>query len=231
MAPTGYHRECQPEAGSSTAQPDGAHGTHKYISSRHGAELADAKSAAHVDAFPDDRAEALAILESQLLNYRSRSSAILGDSSTPSDPSTPAVSSFHPRLKRVYATGGASANRTILSMMADVLSAPVCKNVEYNPSKGWTDANWNACSVGVAYKARWGWERHVGEGKRKWVGFDEVVRECREARARERGQQGDGEVLEEEGIRVVAQPGAGSGVYERSVEWWQALEERALKGE
>ena len=116
--------------------------------------------------------------------------------------------------------------------MADVLSAPVCKNVEYEPETGWVDAHWNSCSVGVAYKARWGWERYTSKGKRKWIGFDEVIKECREARAMKRGEKGK-EVrevdVEEEGIRVIAVPGSGSGAYERSVDWWRVLEDRAME--
>jgi xylulokinase len=116
--------------------------------------------------------------------------------------------------------------------MADVLSAPVCKNVEYNPkTAGWSFANWNSCSVGVAYKARWGWERQRADRARRHIGFDDLVRECREARRKLRGEEQTDEDLEEEGIRTVASPGEGRGAYERSVGWWQALEERALMGE
>ena len=191
----------------------------------------DAAAAKKVTNFDDRRMEALAILESQLLNYRARSSAILEDSSTPSVPSTPAVETNNPRLARVYATGGASANRTILSLMADVLSTPVCRNVEFDPTTNkWSDANWNGCSVGVAYKARWGWERHVAQGERKNIGFDDMVRECREIRREVRGDAGGQMELEEEGIRVIASPGPGAGAYERSVAWWQALEQRAIAG-
>jgi xylulokinase len=186
----------------------------------------DAAGATLVKSFPDNRLEAISLLSSQLLNYRSRSSAILDDGQLPSNPSTPAITSSIPRLKRVYATGGASANHTILSLMADVLSANVCKNVEYSTDAGWVDAKWNACSVGVAYKARWGWERIQG---RKDIGFDEIVKECREKRGATRGKDGKGMELEEEGIRVVASPGEGSRAYERSVEWWRALEDRALE--
>jgi len=194
--------------------------------------LIDAATASRVDSFQDKRKEALAILESQLLNYRSRSSAILDDSSEPSNPATPAISQPLPRLTRVYATGGASANKTILSLMADVLSAPVCKNVEFDPkTETWSGANWNSCSVGVAYKARWGFERQKDSGKRNAIGFDDFVRECREARRRARGAAEEEIELEEEGISVVASPGEGRGAYERSVSWWQALEDRALLDE
>ncbi|WRT70953.1 uncharacterized protein IL334_007952 [Kwoniella shivajii] len=186
-------------------------------------EVAAAKRVKHFD---DPKQEALAILESQLLNYRSRSSTILDDSSTPSRPSSPNVEVSLPRLTRVYATGGASANRTILSLMADVLSAKVCKNVEFTDGK-WQDAHWNSCSVGVAYKARWGWERAVDK-TRQGISFDQVIKECREARERLRGGDGGDMELEEEGIRVIASPGPGARAYERRVEWWRALEHRAL---
>ena len=215
------------------SQPDGASGVHKFTGPRESSELIDAASAQKVDEFPDVRTEALAILESQLLNYRSRSSAILDGSDEPSKPATPAITTTTlPRLTRVYATGGASANHTLLSLMADVLSAPVCKNVEFNPETSqWSFANWNSCSVGVAYKARWGWERQKDGGKRDAIDFDELVRECRETRREARGDEGSGEALEEEGISVVASPGPGRGSYERSVSWWQTLEDRALGGE
>lgn len=214
------------------SQPDGASGVHKFTGPRESSELIDAASAQKVDEFPDVRTEALAILESQLLNYRSRSSAILDGSDEPSKPATPAITTTLPRLTRVYATGGASANHTLLSLMADVLSAPVCKNVEFNPETSqWSFANWNSCSVGVAYKARWGWERQKDGGKRDAIDFDELVRECRETRREARGDEGSGEALEEEGISVVASPGPGRGSYERSVSWWQTLEDRALGGE
>lgn len=168
---------------------------------------------------------ALAILGSQLLNYRSRSSAILD---TPSDGSIA-------KLKRMYATGGASANPTILSLMADILNCPVSKSVELDPKTGqWVNANWNACSVGVAYKARWGWERSQAQGTRKWVDFDTVIEECRGRRAAARRARAvsNGEVrdddLEEEGIRNVALPGPGTEAWERSLEWWRLLEAKAL---
>ena len=57
------------------------------------------------------------------------------------------------------------------------------------------------------------------------------MRECRETRREARGDEGSGEALEEEGISVVASPGPGRGSYERSVSWWQTLEDRALGGE
>jgi xylulokinase len=184
-------------------------------------------------------AEALAILESQLLNYRSRSSSILAD---PDSEATTTAAAAAASLTRVYATGGAAANKTILSLMADVLNASVCKHVEYDKStKGWKDANWNSCSVGMAYKARWGWERMrlQSSSSSTPILFDDVVQACRERRKAARETTAPGtqaaaavaagaNVPEEEGIRVVASPGPASAAYERSVEWWKALEKRAL---
>jgi xylulokinase len=118
--------------------------------------------------------------------------------------------------------------------MADILAAPVVKNVDFDPAtQRWTDVHWNACSVGVAYKARWGWERLYAEGGRKWVEFDTVVQECRERRAARRKAAnggGEGVDLEEEGIRAVAVPTEASGAWEKSVEWWRVLEARAVIG-
>ncbi|WWD22918.1 hypothetical protein CI109_107413 [Kwoniella shandongensis] len=208
--------------------PDGAHGVFKYVTDPRAGTLFEVPAARRVENYDDVRQEALALLSSQLLNYRSRSSSILDDSSTPALPSSPNVEVSLPRLSRVYATGGASANRTILSLMADVLSAQVCKNVEFHDGK-WQDADWNSCSVGVAYKARWGWEREQATGERKWISFDKVIEECREVRKQLRGSEGGEVVLEEEGIRVIASPGPGARAYERRVEWWRALEQRALE--
>lgn len=118
--------------------------------------------------------------------------------------------------------------------MADILSAPVVKNVDYDPeTKELVDVHWNACSVGVAYKARWGWERNNAQGSRKWVEFDTFVQECRDRRAMRRKEGGrnlEGAGMEEEGVRNVAVPGPGAEAWEKSVEWWRLLEARAVAG-
>ena len=161
-----------------TWQPDNASGVHKYTTDPSG-------STVKVTEYDDPSTNAMAILSSQLLNYRARSSAILDSGSSSSSTSQGAGHALNgngngnssantntsidvdpteplPSLTRVYATGGASANRTIVSLMADILDAPVSKNVEYDVDTGkWIDAHWNACSVGVAYKARWGYERYL----------------------------------------------------------------------
>nr|XP_019007704.1 xylulokinase [Kwoniella pini CBS 10737]OCF46485.1 xylulokinase [Kwoniella pini CBS 10737] len=206
--------------------PHGAHGVYKYVTDPSAGPFFEAATAKRVQDFSDPRKEAISILESQLLNYRSRSSSILDDQTDLSIPSTANIDISIPRLTRVYATGGASANRTILSMIADVLNTQVCKNVEYLDGK-WQDAQWNSCSVGVAYKARWGWERTRNES-RKWVGFDQVIKECRLARRKLRGGEGERSDLAEEGIRIIASPTEGARAFERRVEWWRELEKKAL---
>jgi xylulokinase len=254
-------------------QPDNASGVHKYTTSPHG--VSD-----KVSDYPDRDTNAIAILSSQLLNYRARSSAILdsrpvtvrsgsgsvvGNGQIPPTPMSPFAprstsgtngyftDSSHslPSLSRVYATGGASANKTITSLMADILDAPVSKNVEYDVESGkWVDAHWNACSVGVAYKARWGYERYLAakaageaqsgssdQASRQWIDFDTLVQECRDRRAAlgkrlGRGNKmSDGTELQEEGIRNVAVPGPGKEAWEGRVGWWAQLEARALRGE
>jgi xylulokinase len=175
---------------------------HKY----EGRSASDVK---RVDSFSDVDAEALAILESQLLNYRTRSHAILGDTTG---------------LKRIYATGGAAKNPTICSLMADVLDCPVSKNVEWDAAAcQWVDTKSNDCSVGVAYKARWGWERAQG---RSDVRFDDLLAEIKaEARAQLGPEAQTMDVAD--GVHNVASPGLGAGAYAQAGEWWSQLETRA----
>ncbi|WVQ74680.1 hypothetical protein IAR50_004284 [Cryptococcus sp. DSM 104548] len=209
--------------------PQGAHGTYKYTTSPKAGSMFEMASAVRVQHFPDVRQEALALLSTQLLSYRSRSSTILSDGGGPFVASTPALELPAPRVTRMYATGGASKNKTILSLLADVLSTRVCRNVEYLDG-AWNDAEWNSCSVGVAFKARWGWERaNAASEERRWVSFDQVIKECRAERRRLRGGEGEQADLEEEGIRVVAAPGEGARAYERRIEWWKGLEQKALE--
>jgi xylulokinase len=133
-------------------------------------------------------------------------------------------------LSRVYATGGASANTTILSVAADIFGAEVCKNVEYEPETGWVGANWNACSVGMAYKARWGYERTL-KG-REMIEFDDLIHQCRDTRREARkATEGKDRLLDadvDEGVRIMARPGPACEAYAKSMEWWTRLEDRAL---
>jgi len=165
-------------------------------------------------------------LETQFLNYASRTGSILDEAASSQSSHGGGI----PRLSRVYATGGASANTTILSLAADIFGSNVCKNVEYEPETGWVGANWNACSVGMAYKARWGYER-TKKGK-EMIQFDELIHDCREERRIARKEH-EGKDLRvdadvDEGVRIVARPGKGSEAYAKSIEWWAGLEKRAL---
>lgn len=188
-------------------------------------EGADPKTAKRVDNFSDSGAEALAILESQMLNYASRSTAILTDSEASSST----------RLAKVYAAGGAAKNQSILNIMADALGCPVSKSVEYDADANkWGDANSNACSVGVAYKAAWGWVRaqaaKQGDSNKANVPFDDFVAEChaRLRKALPPAALSAPGAPDENGESTAATPTAGSEVYARAVPWWQALEARAL---
>jgi xylulokinase len=172
-----------------------------------------------VEAFDDVDAEALAILESQMLNYRTRSHAILSDASS----SVPA-----PALSRIYATGGAAKNPTICSVMADALGCPVSKTVDWDEqTQAWVNATWNDCSVGVAYKARWGWERHAVRGREN-VPFDDLISEIK---VRRREEIGDKAVVQgmQGGVHNVATPTAATGAYAKAASWWMELEARALR--
>ena len=196
-------------------KPSGAHGIFKYVSGQ------------PVEEFSERDTNAIAILHSQFLNYRARSSTFL----PPVIDDDGSEKGKLPHLSRVYATGGAAANDTLLGVLSDVFNAPVCKNVEFTHRTGWVGSNWNACSVGAAYKAKWGWERYIGQGDRQWVGFDEIVNEARKMRRVARlgpieGRQGS----EEEGIRIVVSPDPERAeVYESWVDEWKELENRALK--
>lgn len=178
--------------------------------------------------FPDKNTNGIAMLESQMLNYRSRSTAILGQPQN-------AMDSSAPQLSRIYATGGAAANPTICSVMADVLGCNVCKPVVFDmQSQRWRNANWNACSVAAAYKAAWGWTRRQFERKR-YLSFDEFIKQAAEIRRERRLAQssanGDNDsLLLEEGVAVVAQPDSGrASVYTKRVSWWADLERKALQ--
>lgn len=126
-----------------------------------------------MDEFDSPQDNALAILQSQFLNYRSRSSDILSKEQTKSATSTDGEIEAQEvedlRLKRVFAVGGAAANPKICEVMADVLGAPICKPViELDATQeGGTDAgprrrnaDYNSCSVAAAYKAKWAYMRH-----------------------------------------------------------------------
>lgn len=185
---------------------------HKY-------EGTDAATAKRVDSFPDVGMEALAILQCHMLNYASRSAAILSDKESSA------------RLVRAYAAGGAARNKTLLSIMADALGCPVSKAVEYDRATGtWGEAQTNACSVGVAYKAAWGWVRAVDKTRAN-VPFDDFVAAAlarQRAALPEEAWSAPG-APGEDGESTAALPGPAAAAYKRAIPWWQELEARAAK--
>ncbi|GAA6033055.1 hypothetical protein JCM8097_000121 [Rhodosporidiobolus ruineniae] len=89
-----------------------------------------------VEEFSDPSFNARAVLESQFLSFRQRTTNML--SSTTGLP------------LRIYAVGGASANQCIKNTLATVLAAPV-----YQPAM----SSANSCAVGGAMKAYWAYAR------------------------------------------------------------------------
>lgn len=145
--------------------PTNAEGVFKYVTDR----SKEGNSTTLVKEFEDKDENAIAMLESQFLNYRSRSSAILNDEK-----------SGNKSLLRAFATGGAAANHVICDVMADVLGCDVCKPVDYDPSaNAWKNAHFNACSVAAAYKAAWSFSRHSASAtsSKKWEEYDDFVNE------------------------------------------------------
>ncbi|UZJ54916.1 hypothetical protein CBS101457_004236 [Exobasidium rhododendri] len=208
--------------------PDDATGVHKYIDS---VEVNRGQTHKVTDFDPPSR-NASAILESQMMSFRSRASAILGGKD-------------ECKLDRVFATGGAASNSTICSVMADVLGCNVCKPVKYVAEEArWKNADYNVCSVAVGYKAAWSWYRHTSrEEHDMWIPFDDFFKKCSEQRASKRkamvktsgmAKEEESNVVDamdllEEGVAIVARPDAQrSQAYTYSIDWWKALEDRAL---
>jgi xylulokinase len=200
--------------------PSNASGTFKYVCPRNSTPKS-------VPEFESPSTNAIAILESQMLNYQSRVSSILGEKSDDDA-----------RLGRVFATGGAAKNPVICSVMADVLGCNVCKPVTYQEKeKRWNNADWNACSVAAGYKAAWAWTRHSTK-EDKWIDFEEFVKKCSEKRKQSRlqaeiNEEGQSETnrgleLLEEGVAIVARPDEERmQAYSQSVDWWKLLESKA----
>lgn len=204
-----------------------------------------------VQDFPDPNHHASAIVSSQFLSYRSRIGTILGlpapskeDVQIGTNGSTngngngngvPKPTGLQGQLQRMYASGGASSNSTLLQTLSDVLGCEVCKPGE--------DKGTNACSVGAALKAAWAWKRlelSSGTGAKGSVNgsgnsngngakavaqpsFEEFVRDTKR-RSRQTEQKAYG-------IKVLARPDQ-----ERNVVWesflplWEELENRARQG-
>lgn len=166
--------------------PAGAKGIYKYDGEK------------RVQDFKDRDDEALAILATQMTGYAVRSHDILSGG----------------RLSKVYATGGAARNPSILAVMADALGCDVAKSVGWEDGKP-VDADWNACSVGVATKAAWGYARAQGSK----ISFDEFVKKARGA---SEGQHGSNS-------HTVARPGEGAKAYVDAIPRWKKLEKESLE--
>lgn len=101
-------------------------------------------------AWPLPRTDARAIVESQFLSLRLRSSSLV---SPQIDPATGAA--LPPQPRRIYLVGGGSQNAAIAQICGEVLGA--AEGV-YR-----LDIGGNACALGAAYKAVWGVERSEGQ--------------------------------------------------------------------
>lgn len=181
--------------------PPNAQGTHLYTLDASSSSTS-SDSYTRVDNLPSPKSHAPTIISSQLLSFRSRVGSILG-----------VAPGSHLDLSRIYASGGASANATLLQTMSDILGCEMVK-----PTGG---EQGNACSVGAAYKARWAWERKNVQG-REWVEFERCIREARQA----------GVAAGTGGVKVLASPDQGRhAAWEGVLPVWTELEERALRGD
>ncbi|MCO5565938.1 hypothetical protein L7F22_019613 [Adiantum nelumboides] len=209
--------------------PTNAQGVFKYVTDHSKGQSTLVKE------FQDKDENAIAMLESQFLNYRYRSSAILNDGKSKGG---------NKSLLRAFATGGAAANPVICDVMADVLGCDVCKPVDYDQNtKAWKNAHFNACSVAAAYKAAWSYSRHSAnsDSKAKWEEFDDFVKRAAQNRKSQREQSSttnslsdqsdfNADEIVEEGIAIVARPDAQrTQAYRDSVDWWAELEMKALQ--
>lgn len=101
--------------------------------------------------------EARRILESQFLSFKSRIQQLLPASEDGSQRSG---------VNRIFVTGGASTNSTIVELLASVLDGKVY------PSEGGTA---QGCAVGGAYRAAWAYN---SQGKQT-LGFADFVKQAR----------------------------------------------------
>lgn len=195
--------------------PSGASGIHRYVSST-------AAEWNKVEDFAEKGMNSAAILETQFLNYRYRSSSIVSGTSS----SAPDTSKLP--LASIYAVGGASSNTIIIQAMADVFGCDIVKPVQpREDGKGWTAANYNFCSVGAAYKAVWGWSRSQGGDV---VEFDDFVHATKSKQAEKAGL-GEKAGGVEGGVQVICTPREGrTQVYTDVIGEWKKLEERGQKG-
>lgn len=177
--------------------PWDARGTHRF--QRKGREWE------QVSEFTDPRSNAMAMVQSQFLDFRMRIAQVLA-----------ASNAAEQRLERVYVVGGAAENRTLCQLLANVLGCEIARPVVQGRS---ADSNehvaYNFCSVGAAYRARWVWEcAQSGTAP----SFEDTV-----ANARKNG--GAGAAYE-----VIARPDADRArAYAEFSDAWKVLEEYAIR--
>ena len=99
--------------------------------------------------WPSPQADARAILESQFLSLRLRSTSLVSPQKSPQGETLPA------QPRRIYLVGGGAANPAIASLAGQVLggSEGIFK----------LEIGGNACALGSAYKAAWGVQRRSAE--------------------------------------------------------------------
>jgi xylulokinase len=143
-----------------------------------------------LDAVHWSTSDAKRILESQFLSFKSKINQLL-----PAD---------SPSLRRIYVTGGASANPVITSLLSTVLNAPI-----------YAGGSAQGCAMGGAYRAAWCHASKQGGD----VEFAEFVKNSRNAK----------ETVEAEG-RVVAQPDRDlAKVYDDLLESWRKAEAQVIQ--
>lgn len=109
-----------------------------------------------------------------------------------------------PSLRRIYVTGGASANPVITSLLSTVLNAPI-----------YAGGSAQGCAMGGAYRAAWCHASKKGDN----VEFAEFVKNSRNAK----------ETAEAEG-RVVAQPDEKlAKTYDALLEPWRKAEAEVIQ--
>ncbi|PWY99057.1 putative XKS1-xylulokinase [Testicularia cyperi] len=202
--------------------PAGASGLHRYTESD--------GQWNKVDDFSTPGMNAAAILETQFLNYRYRSSSIVAG--TASSTSASSVSEQLP-LSTIYAVGGASSNSTITQTMSDVFGSDIVKPVQLSDDgQKWVPANYNFCSVGAAYKAVWGYHRlHSPACAREE--FDDFVHRTKSQAASDARVDPSSTAGKnvEGGVQVICTPRRErTDIYSEVIDQWKQLEQRALDG-
>lgn len=148
------HTSGQPEFGfyfpKQEIIPHGVHGVFRRLSSSKPMQVTSPDDLESLELEP---IEARRILESQFLSFKSRIQQLLPGES--------------PHVNRIFVTGGASTNETIVGLLANVLNGKVY------PSEGGTA---QGCASGGAYRAAW---TYSGSSSSPESGFTDFVKKAR----------------------------------------------------